>query len=214
MIRKKINLLIIAISSAIFALGCTKHGIAEGEKPPLPAIGETISVSEVQPAQIPASTLRKGLSATYYLKYFKRDVRYLQEMHTGEFERMEGKPILQINNQFHKGTVFDSGVNRGVAVRMKGYMNFEHTGIYRLQAVSNDGILLLIDNKLVLSDPKQHADRLSNIGEITVSKPGWYPLNIDYFQRKGTAALKLFWKKPGDSEYTVIPASVYGHTRG
>lgn len=213
MIPQKRTLYLAVISSVIFALGCTQQIKSVTEKPPLPPLGETISVSEIQPAQVNPSTLLEGLSTTYYLNYFKRDVRYLQKMHKGEFKKVDGKPILQLNNQFHRQRVFDSGVKQGVAVRMKGYLHFEQTGLYRLQAVSNDGIVLLIVDKLVLSDPKQHPDRLSNIGEISVSEPGWFPVKIDYFQRKGTAALKLFWKKPGDNNYLVIPASAYRHTR-
>lgn len=205
-----VTLILLTIFSAIIT-SCTQQTKNSTGKPHPPSTSDIISVSDIQPAQIQSSELHNGLSATYFLNFYKRDVSYLQRMHRGEFEELKGEPILEINHQFQRSTVFGSGAKQGIAARMKGYIHFEQQGIYNLQAISNDGILLNIDNKLVLSDPKQHGDRYSNIGEVSVKKPGWYPLNIDYFQRKGTASLKLFWKKPGENDFIIIPGSAYGH---
>lgn len=107
--------------------------------------------------------------------------------------------------------VFDSGTNRGVGMRLTGFIRFTETGVYEMQTLSNDGVILFIDDKLVVSDPEQHADRLSNIGYVTIDKEGWYTMKLEYFQRKGTAALKLFWKTPADGKQVVVPAAAYGH---
>ena len=80
-----------------------------------------------------------------------------------------------------------------------------------MQALSNDGIFLYLDDQLVLSDPKHHSDRLSNLAFVTIDTPGWYPVTIEYFQRKGTAALKLFWKTPAGEEQVPLPAEAYAH---
>ena len=202
-------ILLITFSVTLIS-ACASKKVVD-EKQPLPPISKPVNIAEIRPSNFTGKDLQGGLQATYYLKYFKRDVRYLQEMEEDEFESFAGKPILQLNNQFDKGVVFGSGTSRGVAVRMAGYLNFAKTGVYSLQALANDGILLYLDDKLTLSDPKQHADRLTNIGIVTVTKPGWYKLNIDYFQRKGTSALKLYWKKPGELDFTVVPAKAYGH---
>lgn len=174
---------------------------------------EPIVIKDIKPESLEESMIVPGLKATYYLGFFKRDVGYLQKMVTGEFKSFEGKPITQINHQFERGEVFDSGEKRGVAIRMRGYLHFRQPGEYSMQALSNDGVLLHISDQLALNDPKQHSDQLSNIARITIGTPGWYPLSIDYFQRKGTAAFKLFWKIPGAEEFEVIPKWAYGHTR-
>ena len=75
---------------------------------------------------------------------------------------------------------------------MKGYLNLTEPGIYEFQALSNDGIVLRMSGQTVLSDPAQHSDNLSNIGRVTVLTAGWYPIIVEYFQRKGTAALSFF----------------------
>lgn len=167
-----------------------------------------IYVKGLTPALADSTTLQPGLAATYYLDFFKRHLKHLpSENEPGK----EGKPILQINHQFDKKVVFDSGYNRGVGMRLTGYIHFDTTGAYEMQALSNDGIILYIDDKLVISDPEQHADRLSNIGYVTIDKEGWYKLKLEYFQRKGTAALKLFWQKPGNGKQEPVPAEAYGH---
>ena len=34
---------------------------------------------------------------------------------------------------------------------------------------------------------------------------------VEYFQRKGTAAIMLYWQPPGSSDLSIIPAKAYGH---
>jgi hypothetical protein len=78
-------------------------------------------------------------------------------------------------------------------------------------ALSNDGIRVEICSKMILTDPDVHSDRLSPQVLIDIPKPGWYPILVQYFQRKGTAAIELQWKLPGKAEFSVIPAEAYAH---
>lgn len=158
-----------------------------------------------------ATNLRPGLQTVYFFDFFARDIRKLPTGEVAKREGRPGKPILQLNHQFDRENVFDSGTNRGVGIRMSGALFFGQSGEYLIQALSNDGIQLYLDNQLLLSDPKQHADRLSAAVPIMIDTPGWYSLVVEYFQRKGTAALKLFWQRPGTDELEVVPATAYGH---
>ena len=167
----------------------------------------------LNPSKTAQAELQPGLTVTYFLGYFQRDLWYLRHMKSGKFKTVQGKPILELNHQFAGGNVFDSGTNRGVALRMTGYLLFPDPGDYALQALSNDGILLYLSDKLILSDPKQHSDRLSSVAHVNINAGGAVPVMIEYFQRKGTAALKLFWKTPGSSEFVPVPQSAYAHTR-
>lgn len=164
----------------------------------------------VFPEEISDNQIHPGLQVTYYTGFFKRDVNYLKKMHEGEFESFKGAPILELNHQFHKDEVFESGTNRGVALKLNGFIHLPEAGTYQFQALSNDGINLYLSGKLVLSDPKQHSDRLSEIGTVVTDSGGWVPLYLEYFQRKGTAALKLFWKNAGQQEFVPVPAKAYG----
>lgn len=168
-------------------------------------------IKDVKPDIISLERLQKGLDVIYYLEYFERDLNSIPKTKNSSYKTVKGKPILELNHQFGKEEVFDSGTNRGVAMRMKGYIFFDKKGEYQLQALSNDGIGVMLGGKVVISDPEQHADRLSNIGYVTIDQPGYYAALIEYFQRKGTASLKLFWKTPDSSESVPIPQNAYVH---
>ncbi len=170
-----------------------------------------IYISEIKPEPVSIERLQKGLDATYYLEFFERSLNELPQGKTHSFIVKKGEPITELNHQFGEDEVFSSGTNRGVAVRMKGYLMFSEKGEYQLQALSNDGVGVIIDGKVVISDPEQHSDRLSNIGFVTINQPGYYATVIEYFQRKGTAALKLLWKTPGSTDFVPVPANVYAH---
>lgn len=155
--------------------------------------------------------LAPGLRVLYFDGMY-RNVRQIPDGDTAILEKgRPGSPILMIDNQFGQDEVFDSGRNRGVGVQMKGYLLFDRIGLYEFQALSNDGVEILIDGNSILLDPGVHSDRLSNIGTLSVQEAGWHSLMVKYFQRKGTATLRLFWKIPDSDEFEVIPARAYGH---
>lgn len=121
-----------------------------------------------------------------------------------------GQPVDVLDHQF-QGNVFDSKRAKGVGVFLTGYLKMDTPGKYRFQAMSNDGIRVAVNEVVVVHDPTVHSDRFSKVGEVTVVDPGWYPLTVKYFQRKGTARLTLYWQPPGAMDFEIIPAAVYGH---
>jgi mannan endo-1,4-beta-mannosidase len=123
-----------------------------------------------------------------------------------------GKPILILDRKFEpQEKIFDSGFHRGVALQMDGVIKFPTPGEYGIMALSNDGIRVYIGGKRVINDPDWHGDKYSRKNKMVLTESGWYPFKLKYFQRRGTAALKLFWKTPKDEDFTIIPAEAYGH---
>lgn len=155
--------------------------------------------------------LMPGLLPRYFENFKARNVGALPDDDSSRYTTWIGEPVYQINNQFGVGKVFTSDKSRLIGVRMRGALYFSEEGSYGFQTLSNDGIALFIGDNLVVKDPLQHADKLSAVGIITIPEPGWYPVRIDYFQRKGTAALKLYWQPPGKDEMGIVPASTYAH---
>lgn len=170
-----------------------------------------IHVDGLEPENISIKQLKSGLSAVYFLEYFERNLDSILTSPGSSYNQVKGAPILEINHQFGKEEVFDSGTNRGVAMRMSGYLHLTKKGDYEFQALSNDGVRVLLAGKTVISDHEQHSDRLSNIGYVAVDQPGYYKVMVEYFQRKGTAALKLLWKPPHTKEFVPIPQNAYVH---
>ena len=168
-------------------------------------------VDNIEPEIISLERLARGLSVVYYLEFFERNLDAIPRDTSHSYPKKTGSPVFELNHQFGKEEVFNTGTNRGVAMRMQGYLVIKDEGPYEFQALSNDGVKVYLGGKTVISDPEQHSDRLSNVGHVTIAKSGHYPLMVEYFQRKGTAALKLFWKKPGTDKFTPIPANAYVH---
>jgi hypothetical protein len=156
-----------------------------------------------------------GMTPGLEVLYFDGMYRHVSRVPDGDRAILEkgrpGAPILMVDHQFGQNEVFDSGRRRGVGVQMKGYILMEKPGRYELQALSNDGVEIFISGTSILKDPDVHSDRLSDIGAFTADAAGWYPMMVKYFQRKGTAALKLYWRPPGKDAFEVIPARAYGH---
>ncbi len=157
------------------------------------------------------SQLQPGLSVVYIFKKY----RNVDQVPTGKAAlRMGrlGEPVTMLNHQSGKEEfVFASGRSQGVAMVMDGFLNLEKEGTYRWQALANDGIRMFINNTMIFEDPKVHPDRLTPAGTFEVTKDGHYPVQIIYFQRKGTAALKLYWQLPGAEQFSLVPAEVYWH---
>ena len=171
----------------------------------------SVKVVNITPDQKVAESIVPGLIPLYYLDFFKRDLRHLPQGASPTYPSFSGEAILELNHKFGRGKVFGSGAKQGVGMRLQGYLLFADQGEYSLQAMSNDGIIMRIDGVQVLSDPKQHSDRLTEMAKVVIKRPGWYPVVIEYFQRKGTATLQLLWKTPGSNTLESIPASAYGH---
>lgn len=170
-----------------------------------------LSPLDPQPA---GGSLKAGLAVVYFYDYFARHLNPLSQGKLYPASGEAGQPIPYLNHQFGREAVFDSGTNRGVAMRMKGLLYFAHTGEYTFRALSNDGLRIYISDQLIIDDPTQHSDRYAVQAVVNIRKKGWYSLMVEYFQRKGTAAIKFLWRKPGAVEFAAVPAESFAHIPG
>lgn len=172
---------------------------------------QTVQVSGLAPvAPQPAeAALKPGLSVRYYLKSSRNLKTIPSESSAQKYKT--GEPILYLNHQFGRGNVFDSGVNRLVMMRMKGLLHLPQSGKYGFRALSNDGVRIYLGGQKIIDDPRWHSDRCSHPAEVDIQTAGWYEFNVEYFQRKGTAALKFYWQPPGADVLSIVPGEAYGH---
>jgi len=150
-------------------------------------------------------SLQPGLAAYYY----KKKIRHLGRFPTHGWR--PGKPILELNHRFGKKAVFGSGLSRTICVKMEGVLGLHQAGTYQFKALSNDGIRITIGGVVVAEDPSVHSDRFTEPVAIQIETPGWYPVLVEYFQRKGTAALQFHWQPPGSEAFGIVPAQAYAH---
>jgi len=210
----------VKLTSFILIIGLVIFGCAAGPQPDAPQGPDRTaldrppvryqSLEPVQP-QPKSDALKPGLAVAYHHHYFARSLDPLTEGYVQDKPGTLGKPVLSLNQQFGRNEVFGSGARQGVGVRMQGLLNFPRQGEYTLHAVSNDGLRIYIANTMVIEDPSQHSDRYAVPAKVTIEQAGWYPFKLEYFQRKGTATLQLFWRKPGSEEFAGIPSEALAH---
>ncbi|MEE4262729.1 MAG: PA14 domain-containing protein [Desulfobacteraceae bacterium] len=181
------------------------------QKPPILVTG--LSPLNPQPA---GTALVPGLAVAYFYNY---KARHLNPLTNGNLPNKEGKPgppIPFLNHQFKQDEVFNSGANRFIAMRMQGMLHFPQSGSYMLLGLSNDGLRIYLDDQLIIDDPEWHArgDQYT-VGVVAeIAQAGWYSMKVEYNQRKGTAAIGLFWRRPGSDDFEPVPAEAYAHIPG
>jgi hypothetical protein len=137
-----------------------------------------------------------------------RHVDEVEEAGDGE----PGPPLPQLDYQSGAGTVLTSDHADMVGARIRGFINFDQPGRWLLATQSNDGVRVRIDGKIIINDPDVHSDQFSMNAELNIAAPGWYKLEVSYFERKSTSTLQLYWQPPGGTEFVIVPAAAYGYT--
>ncbi|MBE9555040.1 MAG: hypothetical protein IMF05_16360, partial [Proteobacteria bacterium] len=157
-----------------------------------------------------AADLKPGLAVCYMYEF----VRHIDEF--AEWEKYRkckpGAPLTILDSRVGQGTVLTSESDNGVMAKITGFIHLDKAGDNSFAFESNDGVRLEIDGELIVEDPDVHGDRYSEVGHMEVVKPGWYPLTIQYFERKNTSTLRFYWKPPGvEGPMTLVPADALAH---
>jgi PA14 domain-containing protein len=173
----------------------------------IPAHAETISGLKPAEPQPTAQQLTPGLGVQYTYAI----MNHVDEMKGRKFE--PGPPITHLEWKMGEGTVLTSKSRQGVGAQITGFINFEKPGLYGVELTSNDGVRLEIGGKVIHEDPGVHSDTTTDRIDLQVDKPGWYPIQIVYFQKRYTATLVLRWAGPGEKKMVKLPEKVLAHTK-
>jgi hypothetical protein len=94
------------------------------------------------------------------------------------------------------------------AIRASSHLTVGTTGKHYFKLNADDGAKLYIDGQLVVDNDGIHAEK-AVVGSINLTA-GQHEIVVEYFQGpRYHIALELFWKKPGTSSYTYVPASAF-----
>jgi len=169
-------------------------------------------ISGLRPASPQPKNTAPGLAVTYWFM----QVRSVKEMkYWMQDKGQAGEPLPLLNYRSGAGNVLSTNKPDGVMATVMGFIKFDPAGTYRIWMRNNDGALLRIGEETIINDDEWHArgDVLNGPVELAISKPGWYPLEIQYFERKGSSTLELFWLPPGASgEMTHVPTEALTHS--
>ncbi len=168
------------------------------------------TVSGLKPAKVRASKLKPGLGVTYYMNRFNNTDELLIEAEITKGRK--GKPLPQLNYKVGRGNVLTTNRENMVGAMIRGHIRFAKKGVYTLLLQSNDGVVLTIAGKQIYADPGVHPDDFSPPLKLQIDTPGWYRIEITYFEKKSTATLELYWQEPGAAGDPVfVPAAAFAH---
>lgn len=88
------------------------------------------------------------------------------------------------------------------SVRWTGTLRIPSNGEYEFITRSDDGVRLWIDNELLIDNWTVH--RAYTDKAIKKLKAGHYPIRLEWFQRRGPALLKLYWRMANDAQPRLI----------
>lgn len=180
---------------------------------------KAITITDAVPVspQPKPETIAPGLAVDYlYQKFYTLD-----EIYDADVDPTPGEPIPNLDQVTETDPasgedkmvkVLTSDQRMLVGAFIRGLIHFEESGNYLLRVNSNDGVRVWVGGVMIWEDPEVHFDRMSPPLEMVIQEPGWYELKIDYYQKKGTAALQVLWTPPGGDNEVVVPPEAFGHS--
>ncbi|MBY6057769.1 hypothetical protein KUV26_06755 [Leisingera daeponensis] len=146
---------------------------------------------KLTPANPQPSGLKPGLAVVYA---YPQDVKSLAEASSAlKIGSEPGRPIAGLDNRDTEEGQNTLTAKRPmhVAARITGYVKLDTPGIHNIDFLTNDGLLAKIGGQVVGEfDGRQSCDS-TIVTQVEVPSAGWYPVDILYFQRLGTACLHM-----------------------
>ena len=91
------------------------------------------------------------------------------------------------------------------SVRWEGKIKIDHTSDYTFYTISDDGVRLFIDNKIIINswEPQPATEKK---GIINLQENKMYSIKIEYFEQTGGEAMVLGWESEKSSK-RLVPSS-------
>ncbi|MDC0658098.1 PA14 domain-containing protein [Leisingera sp. SS27] len=146
---------------------------------------------KLAPANPQPSGIKPGLAVVYA---YPQDVKTLAEASSAlKISSEPGRPIAGLDNRDTEEGQNTLTAKRPmhVAARITGYVKLDTPGVHNIDFLTNDGLLARIGGQVVGEyDGRQSCDS-TIVTQVEVPSAGWYPVDILYFQRLGTACLHM-----------------------
>jgi hypothetical protein len=164
--------------------------------------------AELTPANPQPTALEPGLTVHFHFGDFGHVDQVLEK--SAMEDPKVGEPLPNIDFRGGSGKqVFGNKARNLVGALISGYIRFPEARSYDLRLRSNDGARLTIGGQMLHEDPRPHPNRNSDPIRVDIVQPGWYPIMLVWYERKGSYALELTWSTGGD--YVAVPPEHFGH---
>ena len=157
--------------------------------------GET-AFATVPAAQLlaPAVTTGSGLAGSYFNNTTLSGTAVLARTEAIDFNWGTASPGTGVNtNNF--------------SARWTGTVLAPTTGSYRFQTVSDDGVRVWVNGVRIINNWTDHSATTNTSGTVSLTAGQRYTIQVEYYEKGGSATMRLRWLRPGTSSYVAIPAA-------
>ena len=102
-------------------------------------------------------------------------------------------------------------VNDNFCVRWSGYIVPKYSETYTLTTKSDDGVRLYINGILLINDWNIHSEKITK-SKIILQAGQPYSIKVEYFQKNGSALVKLYWSSQSQRNEIIPRGSLYTPT--
>ncbi len=137
--------------------------------------------------------------------------RALSEICTIKEGQTPNVDVLKPTIDWEGDTAF-GGLTDNFVVHAIANLTVQAAGTYTFRLRSDDGSELFIDDQLVVDNDGLHgAEDVDGAIELTA---GMHALRINFFEAGGGQELRLSWRPPGATDFTIVPNSVLSTDAG
>ncbi|MFO0729686.1 MAG: putative baseplate assembly protein [Nitrospiraceae bacterium] len=142
----------------------------------------------------PRSALGTGLYGEYFNTIDFKDRKATRTDTTINFDFGAGSPIAGVGSD-------------NFSIRWTGWVQPKASGPYSFHALSDDGVRLWVDGKLIIDQwHDQGATENTSMSAVTMTAGRKYDIKLEYYEHTGLAVIKLSWSAPGLAK-EIIPSN-------
>ena len=93
------------------------------------------------------------------------------------------------------------------SARWSGFVEAGTGGAYQFQSTSDDGVRVRVNGQLVIDNFTPHGPTVDTSAVLNLVAGQRYSIVVEYQEYTGGALMQLRWKPPGDTLFSVVPAS-------
>ena len=99
------------------------------------------------------------------------------------------------------------------SVRWSGYVEPRYSQTYTFHTVTDDGVRLWVDGKLIIDKWKDQSAG-EHTGTINLTAGTKYSIKMEYYENKTNAVAKLFWSSPNQQKEIIPKSQLYPSLKG
>ncbi len=153
--------------------------------------GETPS----NPVTVTTLAAGRGLTGTYYKS---------KDFNGSSFSRVDAT----VDFDWGMGAPNPSMSHNTFSVRWQGQLEAVHSETYTFQTVTDDGVRLWVNGKLLIDDWTQRGQR-TNAATIALEADKRYEIRMEYYENDSIARAQLRWSSPSQPEQIVPRTQLY-----